>query len=1121
LALVACAPTLGAAQTDSSISAGESTVAQRPRTAEKQPDASEPAGSAQSDIKQLIDSPDRDREAARQSGRATEVKPEVQYLRDHQGRLVPVPGISYEEFIELFRLKEQLKQPQIVPRYAMRELIAQGQAKGDSATLQIQLRLRLNEAGWTAVPLDLSQCTLSGPAIYRGEGDYFLHFDSDSNQYVAWFNGQPRSDQELSLNVVAPLDVSSAETALQLSLPRAAASKLVLDVPGNVTAKSNAPQSVIDVAAHDDSTSRISAIGVTGNLTLSWSPRERSSEPSPLLLETTGAILVTIDGRSIRSEVNLAVRSFGREFQEFRVRLPKESILVGGQQVGYTLTSVGAAAAPMVHVKLDERTSGPVNVRFATERTYDVSKPGEILELAGFDVVEAPSHRQGGQIGVLVSGDWQVIWEKPRVRVRQIDEPVTQLDRRGLLAAFEYVGRQSSLPARVAPRRTHISVEPEYVYHVDQYETRLEARLKYSIRGAKVYSVELDLPGWIVEEIGPPTIVDTKTLAPGEDARLIVPLLEPTNGDIELILNARRAHSSNPDDLEINLPALVADSPKPATVAILPADNVELETRSANLVALSPQGIPSGLQLPLRRQPPLVFRAERAGAKYVGGLTVQPRKTAVRVATTAQVKRDRIEVEERFNYQVLYEPIDRLHLVAPASFGPPKNWQVMLGDRRLTPQAVASNEDLTESTRFQIALLSPRLGQIELVSRYVIPVAPEQNTRASLEIPLPMPLEGELTANALVIEAEHGLRVDVRAGSWTRVDSLPANNERGRLSLASPTAATSVSISLALDDERPLAASIVERAWIQTWLIDDVRQERAVFRIRSSEQTVKLNLPADVVTSDMEAILDGRPIQPTLSPPRTLAVAWPADESTHVLELRYRFIAVSPSWFSSTLTAPQFDDNVHVRRTYWQLVAPGDQHLLSAGSATPEYRWRWDGLALKRLNLLDQSELEEWAGGGIAPAEAPLPQSTNVYLFSAARPEKLDVSFVRRGMLVLVASAVCLIFALLLMRIAALRRAWTLVALAISLLVFALAYPDLAILLGQASLIGLLLAGLAFVLRGVVRRHAQPSNTVHAGSSLLRDRSATELYYRPAPAPVSTASAGSGIEHAATESHAG
>ncbi len=411
LALLASYPSPAAARIAPDGSREDPAAAQSPAASDSTRGTSDKLGSGSS----------QNREKESVPTTAIEVKPEIHYLRDRDGQLVPVPGIGYEEFIDLFQKKERQNQRPALPRYALRELIGKGQAKGDRATIQLQIGLRLNAVGWTAIPLGLSECTLSGEINYRGDGDYFFHFDSSSNQYVAWLKGEPRSDHELTFAVVAPVSAGGGSTTLLLSLPKAASSKLELDVPGNVTAKSTAPHAVVEVAAIDDAATRISAIGVTGNVSLAWSERDRATEALPLLLETTGVILVTIDGRSVRSEVNLTVRSFGRDFQEFRVRLPKGSILTGNQQaVGYTLTSVGAEAVPMVQVKLDEKTAGPVDVKFAVERTYDVTRPNEVLELAGFDVVEAPSHRQGGQIGVVVTGDWQVKWEHPRVRVRRL-----------------------------------------------------------------------------------------------------------------------------------------------------------------------------------------------------------------------------------------------------------------------------------------------------------------------------------------------------------------------------------------------------------------------------------------------------------------------------------------------------------------------------------------------------------------------------------------------------------------------------------------------------------------------------------------------------------------------------
>ena len=49
-------------------------------------------------------------------------------------------------------------------------------------------------------------------------------------------------------------------------------------------------------------------------------------------------------------------------------------------------------------------------------------------------------------------------------RIREADELLRQSD---LLAAFEYVGQPCSLTARIVPRQPRISVDPEYVYYVD------------------------------------------------------------------------------------------------------------------------------------------------------------------------------------------------------------------------------------------------------------------------------------------------------------------------------------------------------------------------------------------------------------------------------------------------------------------------------------------------------------------------------------------------------------------------------------------------------------------------------------------------------------------------------
>ena len=124
------------------------------------------------------------------------------------------------------------------------------------------------------------------------------------------------------------------------------------------------------------------------------------------------------------------------------------------------------------------------------------------LELAGFAVVEAIPHRQWGYLAVAVAGDWQLVWGE-QTRVRQVSDLPDSLRRKDLVAGFEYFGQPNSLSVRVLPRKTRISVEPQYIYAVHEDEVRLDARLDYTIRGAKLFQLEVDLPGWELDKVRP------------------------------------------------------------------------------------------------------------------------------------------------------------------------------------------------------------------------------------------------------------------------------------------------------------------------------------------------------------------------------------------------------------------------------------------------------------------------------------------------------------------------------------------------------------------------------------------------------------------------------------------
>ena len=124
--------------------------------------------------------------------------------------------------------------------------------------------------------------------------------------------------------------------------------------------------------------------------------------------------------------------------------------------------------------------------------------------------------------------------------------------------------------------------------------------------------LELEAPDWEFDQIGPDGLVNVDGAVTGETSPLVIPLVQPTSGEIEISFEAhRKLTSSGPVELE--LPRLRGDAVAPANLAVVPADNVELAWQADKSVALAPQTVRPQLKLPERQQDPLLFRADGTG----------------------------------------------------------------------------------------------------------------------------------------------------------------------------------------------------------------------------------------------------------------------------------------------------------------------------------------------------------------------------------------------------------------------------------------------------------------------------------------------------------------------------
>jgi len=1035
-----------------------------------------------------------------------EASPPLFYLKDESGNLVPVPGFRLEDFESMVKRQHRSGTADQAPRYTIQSVAATGTAKNSYAELSIQLKILIQEEGWVRVPLRLDQAVLRGGQEYRGPGQQFLHYEPAAEGYVLWVRSGPGQEHQLTLDALVPLVRLGEETRLRLIVPRAATSELRLSVPMvGVVAEASEGATLLPPVATAESSTLLTAVGIGGDLELAWRKEGTPPAESPSVLEAVGQLQVKADGRGFEADVQLSVRSLGGPFDSFRVRLPKGAELVPAKTSQYTLNAVKAAGpteqARLVEVRLAKKTIGPVEVRLATRMPLDVAGPALWIDVAACEVLGAV--RQTGHVAVRADSQWRVLVGTLR-NARQVDDLPRTLRSDDLAAGFEYFSQPCSLPIRVVRRSPRVSVEPEYVLLVDADQVSLEARLKYVVRAAEVGSLEIDFPGWQFDEAGPENLVAGDRVFE-ESGVLSLPLVQRSIGPLEIVLRGHRRLPPGAKSIALELPRPRADSQASAAVVVLPADNVELVPDSSAALGLVRQQVALQMKLPQRQQDPLFYRAEPAKAVFAAALRVHPQKVSASAASQITAEEQRVEVEQRLSYTVAYKPTDRLSIDVPRALAGPDQIALSFeGKPAATVDLPDPNDqpDPAGPARKQVVLPGARIGPCELVIRYGVEL-PRLVPRSSVTatIPLVMPAQAELAGNTAVLLAKEGVRVRQREGPWAEAGlsdaAAPRPALRRGLQLAASQPAPEIAIEVQLEDQTAAGSTVVERAWIQTWLTRTTRQDRAVFQVTTSQRNLSLVVPAGVSLAEVELWLDGQRCSASSTPEARLIVPLPEGDPLrqHRLEAIYRFALTRPSPGRMSLELPHLGRRAWVQRLYWQLALPPDEHVVAdPADLTSEFRWGFNGLFWGRNPTLEQPSLETWAGGRRL---AELPLGTSRYLFSSAGTvTRCELRTAGRATVVLASSAVVLVLGLMLIHLPRARHPASLFSLAVLLGAGAVAYPGPTLLAGQAAALGVVLAlGAAWLRAGVSGKRRlgareAPSSILERGSARATRRAA-------------------------------
>jgi hypothetical protein len=1074
-------------------------------------------------------------EAPKQAGNsAAEGNPlDTFLLRDSKGNLVPVLGMSFDEFEQLLRMKKGLA-PAAAPGFTLERLTLAGTANEKAADLEVKATIRVRQAGWVRVPLGLGPAVLRQQPKHEGPGDFLVDFDAATGGFVCGLSGNGAEPHVVTLQISVGLTSTAGERRMALPLAHATESslRLVVSEP-NIEATLIGGNGISTTRSAGDQKTEIAVLGAAGDLQLAWRPKLASTAAESGQLDANGEISVRVQSEHrVTSDARLRVRSYGPPLESFRVRLPPGMELLPlppGAGIRVTplpagaeeSTAKGEIPGQIVEVRLEKPASGATDVVLRVSRDADAGSSAPLMP-ARFQVLGAI--RQRGTIDFLMDGEWQLDWSEDK-SVHRIDlTPDTAAAR--IVARFEYFRQPCELALKVTSQASRVSVEPMHMVFIDAEHVRIETLLKYRFRGSRASGLSFALGDWRFDRLMPDALLDFPVQRGKADEELYVPfragIAPPT--ELELKLEAHRTLAPGSDRLALTFPRPLADIVAPATILVFAADNLELTPEAAELVGLSPD--PAASRTSGRDHAMLAFRDFGGGepAQFVAKMRLLSRTTTTSARAKVRIERQQLQFEQILEYRVAHEPQQTFLLLCPSGLLTTGDLQVSMNDEPLSILPTAESKTATDGLRrMQFSTPIEQIGSFRVTVQYSVPLNWDRNSPLSLEVPLVLPPdEGkeQFTSQHIEFVLPEGMAIEPDA------DRIEETAQPMPLSGGSPHAyswSDPVPISrwmLEPGQAAPAAPTTVVEMWVQTWLTPQIRRERVAFGVTTQQESVRINLPKGVRADSVQTAINGQEVAHgglrDVGGHIAIALNVPAAARGHecVLEVYY---TLEPSesifgTFSESLQAAKIEEALPPRRMYWQLLLPEDRYLIaSPDELTSEMAWAADRWPLMQRPVMDQRQLEAWIKASRQPL---LPRGANEYLFGElGHWPALSVVAAPRWMIASVASIAVLGLGLLLIHVPVLRSPAVLLTAAVIVAGGALAAPLAALILAQGAILGLgvviMAIAVAWIASGRAKFAAPPvSSTAARPRESSFARTATPRPYRSsrlsATAPAAT-----------------
>jgi len=1016
------------------------------------------------------------------------------WLPADDGRLVPVPfGAEMKDFLKW--LKDRQAPAADIPEFSITSLVLEGAADDDRATLRATFQIQVQrDNAWIRVPLRLDEAYLVPGARHAGAGEGSPVGGAAPGAGVepgyAWYL-KGRGLHELTLPLVVPLRKLPARR-LELSLPAATASSLKLRVPLphlRVTPQEN---SLVKTRSVDDKSTEVEVIGLGKRLDLRWLPQTETE--ASLMSATSIRLSLTRDQESVLLKANQKIQARQGSYQRIKVQLPPGFELQNGFEVqngqprfeGRQYSHEDVEADNAVTVELDEPTEGLVEMQWELEAPFPTN--GQ-LSLSGFQVERARS--QIGDIAISSADEFRISQlggdAVRRVNASELPDRV-QVD-----SAYKFSQQPFRLDLKIEEIEPQFTTEPVYYLHMAADRVELTADLRFTVHRGAVQDVELKWPGWRAEgwqieqlRNAEGFAQDVEFVGESGNESVRIRVVDRSKREFRQTFRAGRRISGDGAGTLLSLPRVVATSPRAPILVIADAENVEskLEPVEGTTVRPLPAGRRRTIELPdeLRELNLTELQIESQAGKFSAEVSVHERQVRAEATVVAELKENRLHVEERIAYDVRYESIAEIGLLAPKNLDRRVLFFLRGDDDLETPlNPIWTPQESRNLEKARFTLPEPRKGRFEVIARFEM-VAPEELSAAT-DAPASLPVALIQSTDARIapvrVEFKNTGSVDAAISDSAWVLQMP-RSDAAATAWMTTAEAPAVPLQLSLSRRDALQDYSVRRGWIRTLLAPDgTAKVRAQYRLEGAVSTVELTLPPGSMfphfwwddralsTSDQTAadvVLRGY----------RLKISNDVERGSHLLTVEYTLPMEGPlAWaVQRELSAPRFAQAVWTEQLLWQVVLPYEHYLWTYPSEyAPEFRWRRQNIFWSRAPVAPYDDPAEWIGASDGPDDPnPVPEG-NSYAFSRGAPAApLMVVALHQSMVVLFGAGLALALGFALIKMPALHTVLTPLLLAFVVAVLWLLAAAPMQLLLQPALLGFFLAVVAAFIDGAFKR---------------------------------------------------